>query len=82
MKSLIWFIGLLVGLVSLVNLIAVVSACDEAEMQTMMTGSIIGSNLSNNFGILLWIKEPLIIIVLVLLAIYLIKLIGRKEKEK
>ena len=62
---------------------SLVSACDESEMQTMMTGNVIGdgaSNIisSNNLGILSLIKELLIIIVFILLVIFLIKQINKK----
>jgi len=71
--------------VMFVNLVSIfgfglVAACDEGEMQTMMTGNVIGGNLNNNInlGVLSLIKELLIVVVLLLLIIYLIKLIGKK----
>ena len=70
-------------LFSLISLFSLVSACDEAEMQsaemqTMMTGAATGIS---NIGILEslgLIKELLIVITLIFLIIYLIKLIGKK----
>ncbi len=70
--SLILF-GILIVLFSLVS----VSACDEAEMKSMMTGEVAGhtDNLvfNSSLGILSLIRELLIIVVLVLLIIFLIK---------
>ena len=71
-------IVLVFGLVSIFGF-GLVAGCDEAEMQTMMTGDVVGVNDGNlNLGYLSLIKELLITLVLLLLVIYLIKLIGKK----
>jgi len=72
-------------LLVLFSLISLVSACDEVEMQTTMTGNVIGDSMSNvifsdSLGILSLIKELLVVIVLVLLIIFLIKQVNRKWK--
>ena len=70
-------------LFSLISMFSLVSACDEAEMQssemqTMMTGAATGISNTGILESLGLIKELLIVITLIFLIIYLIKLIGKK----
>jgi len=80
----IFSITLFIALFSLMNFVL---ACDESEMQSMMTGNVAGSSMDNvsfsgSLGLLGLIKEILIVIVLALLAIWLIRQISKNKRRK
>ncbi len=61
---------------------SLVSACDENEMQNIVTGSAIDNIDGINLGIILLVKELLIVVTLILLTIFLIKQIARNKQSK